>query len=666
MISPIAADFEQAVQRGELVAALTLAQQRTQTAPLDSGAWHCLGHALDALDRPDEAETAFLHARRLAPALIRFRFSLAGACFMRGDWPRAVRHFTACAAVQPEWKDAWTNLARAQIKASQPAAAFAASSRAADLPPADPGTLKLQAICAEMASAPAATVLAIRERIAQVAPNDPESHFLLAMAHWTSRRHAQTHASLRRCLELQPDYLTARWVAAQLPMQTQFHTDDERAAYLDQWRDGISVIEAMALDSPVMQAHCEAIMQMHTNFYLAYLGGVFRAEQQRYGALMERISTRVCGDLQIRSRPIVRTRRRIGVLSGMLQQHSVTKLFMPAFEALDRSRFEVIGYCPGNQRDSWTDRYQRELDGFVQGVAPPRQWAQRLAEADLDVLVFLDIGMHALASSLAALRLAPVQAVLWGHPFSTGLKNMDWFISSAAMEPADYQAHYTERVLLLPGIGCAFAPPEFTPDAALQAQWCRPDGQVRAACLQNAEKLSPRHDALFARLLRAAPALQLSFAPGLLPEGQARFEQRLRDACVAEAVDFDARVRIHGRLSQSAFAAVAASQDFILDSFDWSGGVTALETFWLDKPILTLPGALMRGRHTFAMLKQMQIDELIASSEEDYLQRALRLATDAPWRQQLSARIASSKHLLYRDANAIAALSNWLATVQPS
>jgi protein O-GlcNAc transferase len=665
MISPIAAEFEQAIQRGDRAAALNLAQGRVESDPGDAVAWHCLGHVLDEENRSGDADAAFLRARTLAPGMIRFRFSLAGACFMRGDWLRATRHFAACVAAQPQWKDAWTNLARARLKAGDAAEAFAAASRAVALPPEDAGSLKLQAICAEMAAAPAETVLAIRERIARAAPNDPEAHFLLAMAHWASRRHGETHACLQRCLAIQPDYLTARWVAAQLPLQTQFQNDAERDAYLKQWRDGMAVIENMNFDSPAMQAHCEAIMQMHTNFYLAYLGGTFVDEQRRYGAVMQRISSRVCGDVQIQPRRITRTRRRIGVISASMLQHSVTKLFMPAFLGLDRSCFEVIGLCPRNQRDPWSDRFEAALDGYEHGNAQPRQWAQRIANLDLDVLVYLDVGMHGLASSLAALRLAPVQAVLWGHPFTTGLATMDWFLSSAAMEPHNYASHYVEKVQLLPGIGCVFDPPEFAADINMLAQLAHHDGKVHAACLQNAEKLSPRHDALFVRLLQSVPELQLSFAPGLMAEGQSRFEARLRGACAAASVDFDTRIKVYGRLSQPEFAALTASQDFILDSFDWSGGVTALETFWLDKPILTLPGALMRGRHTYAMLRQMGLDELVADDEEDYLRRAIRLASEAPWRTELTQRVAANKHRLFRDSSVRDALSAWLASVQP-
>jgi len=663
MISVIAEAFQQAVQAGDIDHALSLAEARVGRVGNDAGAWHLLGHALDAKDRRDDADAAFATAHRLQPALIRYRFSLGGNCFQQRQWTRAAHHFQACVAAQPGWLDAWMNLARARLKTGAHGAALAAAARAALLAPAAVEPVKLQAICAELANAPANDILAIRMRIAGLQPDDAEAQFLLAMAHWSLRDHAHTHQHLERCLRIDPDYFSARWAKAQLPRQSQFLDQQERRQFLQQWRSDLAEIAALPLESPALHAHCEAVMQMHTNFHLAYLGEPFRAEQQRYGAVVERMAQAVCADLQVVRRPIQRARRRIGVISGMMHRHSVTKLFMPAFLALDRSRFEVIGFGLRDVRDDWTTRYERELDGFYQGAATPRQWAQRIAACDLDVLVHLDVGMFGLASSLAALRLAPVQAVLWGHPITTGLRTMDWFLSSAAMEPADHASHYTERVLALPGIGCVFEPPDFTPDPAM-LQRLGASSAVRAACLQNAEKLSPAHDALFAELLARVPGLHLSFVPGLLDGALPTFRQRLRRACAARGVDADTRVSVHGRLSQEEFAAVTASQDFVLDSMEWSGGVTALETFWFDKPILTLPGALMRGRHTAAMLARMDLPELIASDTNDYLERAVRLASDAGWRDGLAAQVSQRKSVLYRDPLAQAALSDWLASVQ--
>ena len=48
--------------------------------------------------------------------------------------------------------------------------------------------------------------------------------------------------------------------------------------------------------------------------------------------------------------------------------------------------------------------------------------------------------------------------VFWGHPSTTGLPSIDYFVSSAAAEPADADAHYSEKLVRLPGLGVRFTP----------------------------------------------------------------------------------------------------------------------------------------------------------------------------------------------------------------
>lgn len=665
MISPIVATFDQALRQGDLASAARIARARLEQAPEDAGAWHLLGHVCDARQLLTEAESAFERAHQLEPKLIGYRFSLGGQRFSDRDWIAAERHFLACIKARPTWLDAWSNLARTRLKSGNPKAAWEAAQRASELDPKHIGALQLLAVCCEWAQAPSEALIDVRQRIVAQNPNDPDAHFLLAMAHWSARHFRETHAHLQHCLYLDAEHLSALWVATQLPQQSPFETQQQRDTFLKNWRAGMMRIESLNLGSERMRAHCEAVMQLPTNFSLAYLGGALRAEQASYARAIESISARVCAPTASPPRRITRTRRRIGVISGMLQQHTVSKLFMPLFLSLDRSRFSVSGFCPRNQADDWSARFRAQLDEFHLGSASPQAWAKILTDADLDVLIYLDIGMYPLCSSLASLRLAPVQGVLWGHPISTGLKNMDWFISSEAMEPDDFAEHYSEQVMRLPGIGCGFEPPVIQPDRAMRERLPRADGLTRAACLQSVEKLSPQHDVLFAQLLQRVPKLQLSLTPGLTAATRPAFIARLRAVCAAHAVDFDSRVTVHERLSQAEFAAVTEQQDFVLDSFDWSGGVTALETFWLDKPIVTLPGALMRGRHTAGMLAQMGLNELIASSSDHYLDIALRLANDEGWRKQLSARVAAEKHVLYAFDKVRSAFSTWLSDVQP-
>ena len=75
---------------------------------------------------------------------------------------------------------------------------------------------------------------------------------------------------------------------------------------------------------------------------------------------------------------------------------------------------------------------------------------RQIAAAELDIVFYPDIGMEALTYFLAFARLAPVQCVTWGHPVTTGIPALDYFVSSELLEPDGAEAHYAERLVRLP------------------------------------------------------------------------------------------------------------------------------------------------------------------------------------------------------------------------
>ena len=103
--------------------------------------------------------------------------------------------------------------------------------------------------------------------------------------------------------------------------------------------------------------------------------------------------------------------------------------------------------------------------------------------------------------------------------------------------------------------------------------------------------------------------------------------------------------------------------DIYLDSIGWSGCNSTFEAIAHDLPIVTLPGELMRGRHSSAILTMMGMAETIASPIDEYIELAVHLGLDSEWRKQISEKIAANKHLVYRDKTCITALEYFFEKV---
>src|SRR4030095_16349023 len=112
----------------------------------------------------------------------------------------------------------------------------------------------------------------------------------------------------------------------------------------------------------------------------------------------------------------------------------------------------------------------------------------------------------------------------------------------------------------------------------------------------------------------------------------------LRERWTAALGDVAERIRILPRLQPDAYFELVASAEVMLDTLYFGGSNTSYDAFAAGVPVITLPGALPRGRYTYAMYRVIGIDDGIAASVEDYVERALHLGTDRAARARLAAR----------------------------
>jgi predicted O-linked N-acetylglucosamine transferase (SPINDLY family) len=397
-----------------------------------------------------------------------------------------------------------------------------------------------------------------------------------------------------------------------------------------------------------------------SNFLLAYQGEDDTELQRRYAALVGRALDHADPGLRapIAAAAVSGRRIRIGFVSSFLYKCTVGQYFARWLTDLDRERYEVCFYPLRADLDSVTSAIAARADRLrplVGGDAWPSRIAPAIRDESLDILVYPELGMDQVTFCLGAMRLAPRQYAAWGHPVTTGHATIDGFFGCDAMEPPGAQAHYTEPLLLLPGIGTRFARPQL-PQRAERASLGLPQDATLLLCPQSLFKIHPDNDTLFARVLAASPAARLVLFAGRHPVITDQFMRRLRACFEQFGIAIRERTYVLPHLSHEGYLAVNLACDAMLDTVRWSGGQTSVDALDCGLPVVTLPGAMMRGRQSAGMLRLIGADELIAKDIDDYVRIATRLCADPEWRLALSARIRERSSRLFDDAAPIAAL----------
>ena len=345
---------------------------------------------------------------------------------------------------------------------------------------------------------------------------------------------------------------------------------------------------------------------------------------------------------------------RLGMITAFEQTHIVGELYRAIARLFDRRRFEVFGlYSPRLGKDPRS--IAPELDGVVSyapALAPARA---AIAEARLDVLFYLDVFMDPFSYFLSFARLAPIQCTTWGHPLSTGVPNMDYFISAEDWEVPGAEAHYTERLVRLKALPMYFERPP-VPERAFERERLGVDREARLyLSLQSLFKLHPDFDAALAGVLRRDSKGVVLLLSGNAAHWDALFRRRFEQAFP----DVAARVFLLPKLTRRDYLALLKASDAVLDPFHWSGGNTTLEALACGVPVPTLASEYLRGRLTLGFYRRMGIAELVVQSCDEFVDLNVRIANDRPFRQVLQAAVEERLARLWQDQGGIEALEEF-------
>jgi protein O-GlcNAc transferase len=646
-------------QRGEHDEAVSLIGNAIAQDPRVPAFHNNLGNALKAQNRLDEADAAYERALRLNPQYFEAHYNRGLVRHTQGRLDEAVDNYGKALAHKPDHVEAHNNLGNALQAQGKLDEALNAYGRALHFRPnlieahinagnvlraqghADAAiTSYMRALSLDARHAEALRNLGIvllergrleesaaaLQRAVSIKPHDAAARCTLGNTFTQQGRSAAAIACFRHCLELNRGMGEAALGLATASIPVFAETVEDSEATVANFGRALDELTLWDRDHP---GRLGKTIGSHQPFYLAYRSADVGSLLIRYGDLASAAAAQYWQPPAV----IRRTRSerlRLLIVSGQVRQHPVWDVILRGMIAhLDRRRFEIHLYHTAALQDAETEWAKARVDRFVQGPKPLQFWLEEVAGAQPDILLYPEVGMDPTSCALAALRLASVQVASWGHPVTTGLPTIDYFLSGALLESPQAEAHYLERLVRLPGTGVC------TEASALRADaWASPDSApnaVRFAICQQPMKFDPADDAMLVRIAQETGKCEFWLpSPLNLPWMSTRLCHRLAVAFRAAGLDPDAHLRVMPWLPRGQFLGFLDAMDVFLDCPGFSGYTTAWQAVHRGVPVVTLEGRFLRQRLAAGLLRQIGLVEGIVDSRETYIATAVDFAQRSP------------------------------------
>ena len=670
--------------------ALVAFQKTAQLLPDDAEAHYNLGFILGRSGRLVEAEPSYRRALELKPDHADAHNNLGFILQALGRLPEAEASFRRVLEINPGFVSTWYNLGVVLGKQGIFGEAEGSYSRALEIKPDFVEAHNNLGVTLHKLGRLSEAEASFRKAL-EIRPDYAEAHNSLGVTLHKLGRLSEAEASYRRALEIRPDYAEA-YNNLGTTLQNQGQPDSALACYsramelqpqmlqhaisanlllpvlpdslasISEWRERyINGIAALMNIQGKLEEPGEKLAS--PSFYLAYHNADNRPTMEALcGLFRARIPDLTYAAPHVqgwRHSYATGQRIRVGFLSEYLCEHTIGNLYQGFIRHLDRNRFEVVViHTTGSRQDAFRQHLDTLADKAITLPGGLKNQQQAVAAQQLDVLFYPDIGMAPSTYFLAYARLAPVQATSWGHPDTSGIDTMDYFVSATTVEPEDADRYYTETLIGLDRNPSYYEIPVMPKQLPTRSELGLPDTGILYGCPQTLFKFHPEFDAVLAAIAEGDPEGRIVLVEGKYSAWTSLLKDRWKRS---HPVLLD-RVLFLPPMLRDRFIALQGYMDVLLDPVHFGGGNTFYEAMLYGTPVVTWPGRFMRGRIVAGRYRQMGVvDAPVASRLEDYAPLALALGRDTERRRALrAALLEAAGRDLFEDMRAVRELESFL------
>lgn len=382
------------------------------------------------------------------------------------------------------------------------------------------------------------------------------------------------------------------------------------------------------------------------SFFLAYQGSIgLREFIEQYNDLV-RFSCRTLIDLNQSAHGFQQSRMsigsvnkrshgriRIGFISKNFHQHSNLQAHDGLIRNLDHRLFEVVLiHRQGSTKDFAHSILNESADEIIYLENDFGGNCKRIAELQLDILFFTDVGMYPLDSVLAMVGLAPKQVTGWGIPHTSGIKEIDFYMRSTIFNDCEESSHYTETLFPIEGYIGYFEIDETALAAKSRDYFLLPPDRFLIGCLQSIHKIHPDFDEYLEAIACIDESILIVIAASETDALNHRFVRRLRRS----APTAYGQICFVQKMNMGDYYSLNQLLDLNLDTVHYGAGITFIQTAWCGPPCVTQRANTVRSSVVSRSYEYAGISNPpIASTKEEYVLIVESLFNDEARRLEL-------------------------------
>lgn len=621
----------------------------------------------------EDAEVCYRHALKLKPQFPEAHNNLGVVCLARGAVDESIRCFEAAISLQPQYAEAYNNLANAFSERGELLDAAACLRSALQICPTSPDLhTNLGNILAQSSDADEARKCF--QRALELDPDFAPAHVALGnllvdadqlesaidryqLACRTCSATADHFVNLGNVLRLAGQFHPARSAYIQaaalepsrishqlrvsglcpavFPSRDEMQDAKNRA--LREWQklaDAIHRIDGFRLHDDLPEP----------SFNWQFLDRDLRELKEAYARIFVPAAASMDKPVGVN-----RGRPRIGVVVSKGHEGLFVRSMRGVLNRLRLDDVDLTIVALGASE-------QLSKSGFVDSIrvlALPqsiKRAAEPIRECRFDIIYYWEIGTDPCNYFLPFLRLAPVQCTSWGIQVTSGIPNVDFYLSSRLVEPQGADAHYSEKLLLASTLLTFQERPTPPQSGGGRESFGFHAGQHLYVCAQQPGKFHPDFDSILAAILEADPR-------GVIVAVGDRYgyaSELLGERLLRTIGTLAKRVQFVPRPGYTDYLRLLNAADVLLDPPHFGGVNSTYDALAMNQPVVSCPSGYHRGEYTAGCYRRMGMQELIAANSSEYVAKAVRLATEPDYRLEIGRELAERTNLLFEDHEAVA------------